>query len=177
VCCRLILVSLRAVLFYFFVPNLPITKVAFHCLTSPRGSSLSSALRIVLQRRTSPRPRPSTPIPRPSMLHTGRIVSRDHAPNDRASPSRSPRSPRSRRFAPTSVEEHRERAAGADRETRTATRRRPGDRSHENEVHADKERKRTERETRRTAGDDSIKRFKREWSDKSARIETRIGRR
>jgi hypothetical protein len=68
-------------------------------------------------------------------------------------------------FAPTNAEEHREKAAGGDRETRTAPRRRPGGRSCENEVHADKEGKRTERGTRHTAGDDDIERLKREWSD------------
>jgi hypothetical protein len=77
-------------------------------------------------------------------------------------------------IALTSVEEHREKVTG---QTRTVTRRQPGDRWYENEAHADKKAKRTERETRDTAGDDTIAKLKREWSAKSPYIETRIGRR
>jgi hypothetical protein len=69
-------------------------------------------------------------------------------------------------FVLTYVEEHPKKVTGADGETRTATRCRPGNRSHESEVHVDKESKRTERERRHTAGDDNIERFKREASDK-----------
>jgi hypothetical protein len=64
------------------------------------------------------------------------------------------------------VEEHRERVTGADGETRIATRRRLGDRWHENEVHVDKEGKRTERETWHNVGDDDIEAFKLEWSER-----------
>jgi hypothetical protein len=64
------------------------------------------------------------------------------------------------------IEEHRERVTGADGETRIATRRRLGDRWYENEVHVDKEGKRTERETWHNVGDDDIDAFKLEWSEK-----------
>jgi hypothetical protein len=64
------------------------------------------------------------------------------------------------------IEEHRERVTGADGETRIATRRRLGDRGCENEVHAEKEGKRTERETWHDVGDDDIEGFKLEWSEK-----------
>jgi hypothetical protein len=64
------------------------------------------------------------------------------------------------------VEEHREKVTGADGETRTATRRRLGDRWYENEIHVDKEGKRTERETWHNVGDEDIDKFKLEWSDK-----------
>jgi hypothetical protein len=102
----------------------------------------------MLQTETPAGRRPSL-IPRPSVLHTG--------PNDRDRAG----------FAPTSVEEHREKAAGADGKTRTATWRRKGDRSCKEEARVDKEDKRTEWETRHTAGDDSIERFKRELSAKT----------
>jgi hypothetical protein len=55
---------------------------------------------------------------------------------------------------------------GADGETRIATRRRLGDRWYENEVHVDKEGKRTERETWHNVGDEDIESFKLEWSEK-----------
>jgi hypothetical protein len=66
----------------------------------------------------------------------------------------------------TSAEENREKGIGADEETRTATRRRVGDRCYQNEVHDGKEGKRRERTTRRNGGDDDIERFKRESSEK-----------
>jgi hypothetical protein len=45
------------------------------------------------------------------------------------------------------VEEHQEKVTGSDGETRIATRRHLGDRWYENEIHTDKEDKKTERET------------------------------
>jgi hypothetical protein len=64
------------------------------------------------------------------------------------------------------VEEHREKVTGADGETRIATRRRLGDRWYENEVHVDKDGKKTERETWHNVGDEDIEAFKLEWSEK-----------
>lgn len=64
------------------------------------------------------------------------------------------------------IEEHRERVTGADGETKIATRRRLGDRWYENEVHVDKDGKKTERETWHNVGDDDIEAFKLEWSEK-----------
>jgi hypothetical protein len=64
------------------------------------------------------------------------------------------------------VEEHREKVTGADGETRIATRRRLGDRWYENEVHIDKDGKKTERETWHNVGDSDIEAFKHEWSEK-----------
>jgi hypothetical protein len=55
---------------------------------------------------------------------------------------------------------------GADGETRIATRRRLGDRWYENEVHVDKDGKKTERETWHNVGDSEIEAFKHEWSEK-----------
>jgi hypothetical protein len=55
---------------------------------------------------------------------------------------------------------------GADGETRIATRRRLGDRWYENEVHVDKDGKKTERETWHNVGDSEIEAFKQEWSEK-----------
>jgi hypothetical protein len=66
------------------------------------------------------------------------------------------------------VEEHREKVTGADGETRIATRRRLGDRWYENEVHVDKDGKRTERETWHNVGDEDIEGFKVEWNDKQS---------
>jgi hypothetical protein len=63
------------------------------------------------------------------------------------------------------VEEHREKVTGADRETRIATRR-FDDRWYENEVHIDKDSKKTERETWHNVGDSDIEAFKHEWSEK-----------
>jgi hypothetical protein len=51
---------------------------------------------------------PASPIPRPSVLHTGRIPSRDHRPN---APARAG-------FAPNSAEKHRGKVPGADRDQR-----------------------------------------------------------
>jgi hypothetical protein len=66
------------------------------------------------------------------------------------------------------VEEHREKVTGADGETRIATRRRLGDRWYENEVHVDKDGKRTERETWHNVGEEDIERFKLDWNDKQS---------
>jgi len=62
------------------------------------------------------------------------------------------------------VEEHRERVTGADGHNRTVVRRRLGDRWYENEIHTDKEGKRTERETWHNVADDEINHFKQEWT-------------
>jgi hypothetical protein len=62
------------------------------------------------------------------------------------------------------VEEHRERVTGTDGENRTVVRRRLGDRWYENEIHTDKEGKRTERETWHNIADDEIDNFKQEWT-------------
>jgi hypothetical protein len=64
------------------------------------------------------------------------------------------------------VEEHREKVTGSDGETRIATRRRLGDRWYENEVHIDKDGKKTERETWHNVADDDIEKFKLEWTEK-----------
>jgi hypothetical protein len=66
------------------------------------------------------------------------------------------------------VEEHREKVAGSDGETRIATRRRLGDRWYENEVVIDKDGKKNERETWHNVGDDDIEAFKLEWSQKQS---------
>jgi hypothetical protein len=66
------------------------------------------------------------------------------------------------------VEEHREKVTGSDGETRIATRRRLGDRWYENEIHVDKEGKRTERETWHNVGDEDIERFKVEWNEQQS---------
>ena len=62
------------------------------------------------------------------------------------------------------VEEHREKVTGSDGETRIATRRRLGDRWYENEIHIDKEGKKTERETWHNVADEDIEKFKVEWT-------------
>jgi hypothetical protein len=64
------------------------------------------------------------------------------------------------------VEEHQEKVMGADGKTRIATRRRLGDRWYENEVHVDKDGKKTERETWHNVGDEDIEALKLEWSKK-----------
>jgi hypothetical protein len=64
------------------------------------------------------------------------------------------------------VEEHREKVTGSDGESRIATRRRLGDRWYENEVHVEKDGKRTEREMWHHVGDEDIEQFKHEWNDK-----------
>jgi hypothetical protein len=62
------------------------------------------------------------------------------------------------------VEEHRERITDTDGENCTVIRRRLGDRWYENEIHTDKEGKRTERETWHNVADDEIGNFKQEWT-------------
>ena len=64
------------------------------------------------------------------------------------------------------VEEHREKVTGCDGETRIATRRRLGDRWYENEIHIDKDGKKTERETWHNVADEDIEKFKLEWTEK-----------
>jgi hypothetical protein len=55
---------------------------------------------------------------------------------------------------------------GSDGETRIATRRRLGDRWYENEIHIDKDGKKTERETWHNVADEDIEKFKLEWTEK-----------
>jgi hypothetical protein len=154
--CRLISVSLRGRPLFFTHRRPPHRESRFPLPFECPGSFDFTFPCLMVQLEASSGRRPSSPIPRPSVLHTGRIPSRDHRPNARRSRSRSPRSRRLRANF----------RRGASRESRrgepqTATRRRPGDRSCGTEVRAEREDKRTERGTRRTAGDDSIERFKR----------------
>jgi hypothetical protein len=71
---------------------------------------------------------------------------------------------RSTLYGENYVEEHRERMTGTDGENCTVIRRRLGDRWYENEIHTDKEGKRTERETWHNVADEEIDNFKQEWT-------------
>jgi hypothetical protein len=57
---------------------------------------------------------------------------------------------------------------GSDGETRTATRRRLGDRCYENELHIDKDGRKTERETWHKVADEDIEKVKVERTEKGS---------
>jgi hypothetical protein len=66
------------------------------------------------------------------------------------------------------VEEHPEKVIESDGETRIAPLRRLGDRWYENEIHIDKDGKKTERETWHNVADGDIEKFKLEWRKKGS---------